>query len=72
MQNLSPEEKQQALQAIIEKMKQNQDSEAIPMESAPIEEMTPEKAQELDSIQQEPMLDKDSRMAKIKALFSKK
>ena len=53
-------------------MKQNQDSEAIPMESAPIEEMTPEKAQELDSIQQEPMLDKDSRMAKIKALFSKK
>lgn len=72
MQNLSPEEKQQALQAIIEKMKQNQDSESIPMEAVPVEEMTPEKAQELDSIQQEPMLDKDSRMAKIKALFSKK
>ena len=72
MQNLSPEEKQQALQSILMKLKQNQEDESIPMESAPMEEMTPEKAQELDLMQQEPMLDKDSRMAKIKALFSKK
>ena len=72
MQNLSPEEKQQALQSILMKLKQNQEDESIPMESAPMEKMTPEKAQELDSMPQEPMLDKDSRMAKIKALFSKK
>lgn len=68
MQELSRQQKQEALDALIKKLRDGNiptQDESIPMQPAPMDEMTPEKAQELDKGRKPASVDLNSDMVAV-------